>query len=119
MLSRCDHCEDVGRQGAVRCLKGRFGGLPHMGVCRARCPECRESAARPSVRRRLASRRRLLAFAAARQRICEQCELHACAVKRLSRCERTARLRRPQMICPASPPKWGPVNADKDELLTV
>jgi len=34
-VTRCDHSE-VGR-----CLLGRFGGRPHIGVCRLRCPLCR------------------------------------------------------------------------------
>jgi len=31
----CEHAVDIGRPGTVRCALGRFGGLPHVSVCRA------------------------------------------------------------------------------------
>ncbi len=48
---------------------------------------------------------------AKRSAICDACDKTDCPLKHCSSCRKRAMLARPAMVCPADPPKWGPVGA--------
>ena len=44
-----------------------------------------------------------------RAAVCEACTDEACGIKTCTGCRRRALLSNPGMVCPADPPKWGPI----------
>ena len=55
-----------------------------------------------------------------RSKICDACDGilasgKMCALKTCASCRRNNLLARPNMVCPADPPKWGPMKAEKTE----
>jgi len=58
------------------------------------------------------------ALLAERAKICQTCDDEKCALKTCRPCRRKALLSNPGMVCPADPPKWGPV-ATRQRLKVV
>lgn len=46
---------------------------------------------------------------AERSAICDACDVETCALKKCKGCRKRNLLARPNMACPADPPKWGPI----------
>jgi len=49
------------------------------------------------------------ALVAERSKICDACGEVKCAFKTCSRCRRRALMQKPNMVCPADSPRWGPM----------
>ncbi|MCD6405858.1 MAG: glycosyltransferase family 2 protein [Planctomycetes bacterium] len=49
-----------------------------------------------------------------RSAICDACDKTDCPFKHYSPCRKRAMLARPNMCCPADPPKWGPIKIDAE-----
>jgi hypothetical protein len=88
-LIDCPHAEDVGKQSTARCKLGRFGGEPHIGVCRSRCEFGKTPGTVEPDR----------AYVAERMALCDACGW-GCGLGNLNACGRKARLARPNLHCP-------------------
>ncbi len=94
----CEHAT-LHHGHTYRCAQGRFGGLPHLGVCLA-CQRGEADPAETEHRRSIVQERR---------RICESCDIaDDCALlAHKTACHRMALWQRPGMCCPSD--RWGPV----------
>ena len=94
VVVHCPHAEVI--ENRVHCRKGRFGGMPSVGVCHSclthapSVDEWRGTKSRPKAN--------LPRWFYARLRLCILCK-EPCILEGCSSCQRKARLKRPGFVC--------------------
>ena len=65
----------------------------------------------------ITERNRIVTEANRRGAICDTCEITTCALKGgCSGCKRRSLLQNPMMVCPADPPRWGPIRREREPV---